>query len=439
MDTIQKTVISLPHSPGVYLFKDHNGTVIYVGKARDLYTRVSSYFSSSSLMPEKTKQLVSHVNSIRILKVATEFEALLLEAKLIRLYAPKYNSISKDDKSPVYIHIPISQSLPRVELSRKPKNQDSADSYYFGPFASKRTALFVLRTLRRSIPFCQQKIRNGKPCFYTHLGLCNPCPSVLQTMENSENKHTLTLLYKKHIQRLVWVLSGQSSKTVKALENDMRSAAGQKDFETAGKLRDQIHALIKTIQNRYDPFRFEETDNLEKAPDEQTIDLIRVLITYFPSLSVLHRIECYDISTIQGTSSVGSMVVFIDGIPYTDQYRKFKIKTISDRSDTAMMEEIVRRRFNHPEWPTPELIVIDGGKAQVSCIYTFLQSKNIQIPVIGLSKRFEQIVIKSHNQFLVKNIPLSSPSLQLLQHIRDEAHRFAISYHKILRNRTFAH
>ena len=218
----------------------------------------------------------------------------------------------------------------------------------------------------------------------------------------------------------------------------MLLAAGQNDFEKAAKLRDQIQALITIIHNRYNPFVFHETDPLEKAPDEQMTGLLRILHPYFPSLTALHRIECYDISTLQGTSSVGSMVVFLDGIPNTDQYRKFKTKTIPGISDVAMMKEIIRRRLHHADWPMPELIVLDGGRAQVAKITAVLQSEHTEIPVIGLSKRFEQIVIQSNKQFSVKTIPLSSPALQLLQHIRDEAHRFAISYHKTLRKRTFA-
>lgn len=435
MDTIQKALDSLPHTPGVYLFNDSGGNVVYVGKARDLFKRVSSYFSSSPLLPDKTKQLVSQVHTIRVLKVATEFEALLLEAKHIRLYNPKYNSISKDDKSPIYIHIQKSEDLPVVVLSRKPKNQGNKDRYYFGPFVSRRTAQYILRTLRRSIPFCQQKIRNGKPCFYTHLGLCNPCPSVIKTLKGGKEKDEFIRVYNKNIQRLIWVLSGQSKKTLTSLQKEMLLAAQQNDFEKAALLRDQIHALITIINNKYDPFLFEETDKLEKAPDEQMNNLLQILHPYFTSLSSLHRIECYDISTLQGTSSVGSMVVFLDGIPHTDQYRKFKIKTIPGISDVAMMEEIVRRRLHHTDWPMPELIVLDGGKAQVARIHTVLQSEHIKIPVIGLSKRFEQIIIRSNKQFSVKTIPLSSPALQLLQHIRDEAHRFAISYHKTLRGR----
>jgi len=434
MDIIQKTIKILPHAPGVYQFSDNDGSVIYVGKAKNLFKRVSSYFSLSPLLSEKTKQLVLHVCNIRTIKVATEFEALLLEAKLIRLYAPKYNSIAKDDKSPIYIYIQESDRLPRIELSRKPKNHDSTNQNYFGPFATKRTATYVLRTLRHSIPFCQQKVRNGKPCFYTHIGLCRPCPSAIQAMKDNPEKRDLIRIYRHNIQRLIWVLSGQSKKTILSLQKEMLQQAKASNFEKAGVLRDQIQALVATINSRYDPFRFEESDKLEKAPEEQTLHLFHILHPFFPTLSFPHRIECYDISTLQGTSSVGSMVAFLDGIPHTDQYRKFKIQSVHGISDVAMMEEILKRRFHHPEWTFPDLIVIDGGKPQVTQITALLNSEKIQIPIIGLSKRFEKIIIKENERFSEITIPLSSPALQLLQHIRDEAHRFAISYHKKLRS-----
>ena len=438
MDTLQKTIKTLPHSPGVYLFKDINDTVIYVGKARDLYKRVHHYFLESSRVLPKTQQLVSHIRSLRVSRVATEFEALLLEAKCIRFYSPKYNSVAKDDKSPIYIHIPKNVPLPTVQVSRKPKSADATGPYYFGPFATKRTAIYILRTLRRSIPFCQQKIQNGHPCFYTHLGLCNPCPSVIAKMPEENQKKMRIKTYTTQIKRLRWILSGQTKKTIQSLQKEMRELSRQQKFEQAGILRDQIQALIAIINNRYDPFLFEEKDMLERAPAEQTQSLLGVLKPFFPMLVSLTRIECYDISTMQGTSSVGSMVVFLDGIPNTDQYRKFKMKGTEKMPDTAMMEEMIRRRFHHAEWDFPTLIVVDGGKAQVACIHTLLQSKKIFVPIIGLSKRFEQIVIQTKDRFHIETIPFSSHGLQLLQHIRDEAHRFAISYHKKLRKRAFA-
>jgi len=437
MDDLQKTIKALPHTPGVYIYLDVDKKVIYVGKAKNLYKRVSSYFSSPRTLPTKTRQLISNVASMRIQQVGNEFDALLLEAKLIRHYNPKYNMIAKDDKSPIYIHISKNDRLPRVLLSRKPKNAQTGDGEYFGPFANKKTALSILRALRRSVPFCQQKMRNGKPCFYTHLGLCRPCPSVIEYAE--EHKEELTKLYRTNITRLRWILSCQSQKTLISMQEDMRKYAREDNFEKAAELRDQIQMLISIQKKKYDPFLFEEMDTLEKNPAEEGAQLCRLLSPYFPSMNILERIECFDISTMQGSASVGSMVVFQEGIPSTDQYRKFKIRDTQGLSDTAMMEETVRRRLSHTEWPFPNLIVIDGGKGQVAVIQTLIRNLQLEIPIIGLAKRFEQIIIKSETDFKTLTVPASSPALQLLERIRDEAHRFAISYHRQRRSVLFAH
>ena len=430
----------MPHSPGVYLYKDAKGTIIYVGKARDLFNRVHQYFTAPQNLPEKTRQLVTLIHSIEVVPVATEFEALLLEAKLIRTHAPKYNGVAKDDKSPTYIHIqPANGGLPIIQLSRKPKNEDvSSHQDYFGPFANKRIALQILKTIRHSIPFCQQKQRNGKPCFYTHLGLCNPCPSALASMPEGIAKQQGVAAYRTNIKRLRWILSGRSQTVIQSLQKQMLQYSKKEQFEKAGKIHTQIQALLATINSHYDPFHFEEMDALEKAPTLQIQRLKEILTPYIPDLTPLHRIECYDMSTIHGTGSGGSMVVFENGIPHTDQYRKFQIRKTNGTSDVDMMEEVIRRRFNHPEWGTPDLIIVDGGKPQVSQITSLLQTLHLSIPLIGLSKRFETIIIKKEQTFHTLPLSFSDPALQLLQHIRDEAHRFAISYHKKLRKKIFS-
>lgn len=440
MDTLKTTLKTLPHSPGVYLYKDAAGTTIYVGKARDLSSRVRQYFNSPRQQPEKIKQLVAAIHSIHIKPVATEFEALLLEAKLIRMYTPKYNSIAKDDKSPVYIHIDSSGTrLPIVKLSRKPKTPTPSEKKeYFGPFSSQKIARDILRRIRRSIPFCQQRILNGKPCFYTHLGLCDPCPSKIAGLPDGQEKTHAVRQYKKNILQLKLVLSGQSTKLIRAMKKDMDLLAKQEQFEQAAKIYHQINTLVSTINNSYDPFMFEEIDSIQKAPLEQITRLQQTLIPFFPNLPPLKRIECYDISTINGSASVGSMVVFEDGIPNTSQYKKFSIKKQGKLSDTAMMEEVLGRRLQHPEWSMPDIIVVDGGKPQVNCAATILEKQSISIPIIGLAKRFETIIIKQGQSYKAIRLALADPGLQLLQHIRDEAHRFAISFHKKKREQLFS-
>jgi len=233
-------------------------------------------------------------------------------------------------------------------------------------------------------------------------------------------------------------LSGRSKKTIELLRKEMIRLSNKNNFEQAGILRDQMNVLFAIINNRYNPFVFEEIDTLEKAPQFQTEKLLRSLQPTIPSLTSCQRIECYDISTLQGYASVGSLVVFVHGIPHTDLYRRFKIQKTKGISDVDMMKEVLSRRLNHPEWSFPDLIVVDGGKPQVSACVSLLEAQSLHIPVIGLSKRLEKIVIPFQNKLQEMTIPYSSPALQLLQHIRDEAHRFAVSYHKKLRARIFA-
>jgi excinuclease ABC subunit C len=438
MDTLQKTLKNLPHTPGVYLYRDETDTVIYVGKARDLFTRVHQYFVDPKNLPEKTRALREHIHSIRVKQVSTEFEAILLEAKLIRFYNPKYNSIAKDDKSPIYIKIQKTGTLPILTVDRKPKVQLPPDGEYFGPFASKKIAMKLLHTLRHSIPFCQQKIQNGKPCFYSHLGLCDPCPSAMKTMPMGIEKKFSIARYKKNITRLRWVLSGKTKQTVQSMQKEMIALSKREQFEKAGMIRDQMQSLITSLNNTYDPFVFEATDQLERNPIEQTQQLAYLLQPYYPMIHDLERIECYDMSTLHGLHSVGSLVVFLNGIPHTNEYRRFKIKNSSNTSDTDMMGEVLYRRLNHPEWDTPELIVVDGGKGQVSKVHAILRERNLSIPLIGLAKRFEQIIIPTDNGFQTLTVPLNNRGIQLLQHIRDEAHRFAHSYNQKLRKNAFA-
>ncbi len=437
MDPLQETLTHLPHTPGVYLYRDAEGTVVYVGKAKDLFNRVHQYFTDPRLLPEKTRQLRKVINSIETVQVASEFDALLLEAKLIRHYTPKYNSIAKDDKSPIYIVIKPTAFLPVVVLDRKSKLKDAPEGEYFGPFPSRRIAQRLLRTLRRSIPFCQEVRQTGSACFYRHLGLCNPCPGQIAGITDTQEKQHMRRRYLMSIQRLKWVLSGRSKETIQSMEREMREASDAQRFEDAGRLRDQIQSLLVSIHTRYDPFAFEATDQLERSPNDQTENLQAVLKRYYPQLGNLARIECYDMSTFQGSASVGSMVVFIEGIPHTDLYRRFRIRTTANRSDVDMMQEVIIRRLKHTEWEYPDLLVVDGGKPQVAAIRRILTEHSLPIPLIGLAKRFERIVVPSGSEFAVISVPLSNPSIQILQRIRDEAHRFANAYHKTLRSAAF--
>lgn len=440
MEKEKANLASLPHSPGVYIYRDINDTVIYVGKAVDLRKRISQYFQRDDALGLKTKALVEKIAKIEIIKTAGEFDALLLEAKLIHDLQPHYNSLAKDDKSPIYILLTTDEELPRVLLVRKtglPATK-SHGPVIFGPFQSSWVTRELLRRSRRIIPFCTQKERNGKPCFYTHLHLCDPCPSVIIKMPDSPLRKKEVLRYRRNIMRLKALLSGKSTNVRLELEKDMRLAAKNNLFEEAQLIKGELESLSGIESARFDPTMYLTRVQLaDDANLEEITQLLKILQPYYPDLQNLTRIECIDISNISGTLSTGSLVVLTDGLIDTHEYRKFRIRRKETPNDTAMVSEVVNRRMKHHEWPKPDLLVIDGGKGQVSAAVESLNSLKLDIPVIGLAKRFEEIVVPLNGDFKVIRISPTSPAIHLLQRIRDEAHRFARNYHLLLRSKAF--
>lgn len=409
--TPAKTVKTLTTRPGCYLYKDAWGRVIYVGKAKNLQRRVRQYFGKKDTLNAKTQLLVEQIVTIDTIPTDNEFDALLLEASLIRKHLPKYNAIARDDKSPLYITITIDEPLPRILFTRKKELESHSRRAVFGPFQSARVARQLMQSIRKIIPYCTQKHRDGRPCFYTHLGLCNPCPSSIKTKK-------LASVYRSNLRKISLLLSGRARQVRSILEKRMHECGDRMAFEEAGEYKKQLDILNMLLMHSFDPGIF--TDNTS----DRLSDLSRIL-----HLQALHRIECIDISTLLGEWSTGSLVVFTEGQPDTDEYRRFRIKVAGIPNDVGMMAEVIKRRFTHPEWPKPDLLVVDGGKGQVTA------AKHAPVPVVGLAKRFEEIIVPEGHGFHVIRLAPSSPALQLVQHIRDEAHRFAKRYHTHLRSR----
>ncbi len=412
METPQETLKKLPHAPGVYLYRDHSGTILYIGKAKDLKKRIST--------SEKTKLLISQISTIETIRTASEFDALLLEAKLIHDNAPKYNVVLKDDKSPLYILLTISEPLPHVYTMRRsdlPKRIDRRDAL-FGPFQSATMVRSILGQLRHTIPFCTQKRRTGKPCFYSHIGLCNPCPSAAGTDKAA---------YRRNIFRLKNILSGKSDAVIRDLEKDMETDARQKRFEDAALLRNHLQNLHSMLSKKYDPMVYMNATSAVKDIYANELSALGTIL----GIPVPRRIECIDISNTGGMQATGSLVVLTDGRPDSSQYRRFRIRRENTPNDTAMIAEVVARRFSHSEWPKPDLLVIDGGKGQVRA------AQNAPVPVIGLAKHFESIIVPQGRDFKVIRVPYTSAALHVLERIRDEAHRFAVTYHRLLRKKSF--
>lgn len=415
----------MPQEPGVYIFLDKESKVLYIGKARNLKYRVSSYFSNN-LLP-KTKLLVSKIEKIRITIVGSEIESLLLEANYIKKYKPLYNVKLADGKSYPLIKITYKDKYPKVLVARRmDDNPPAGGSLYFGPYPNPSSMRLVLKTLRKIFPFQSVLNHSKKTCLYFHIGLC-PCPPVFDSRE-------LKTLYRKNIKHIIQILEGHSKNVLKNLIKERNNASKFEQFEKAGKIQQQIDALELIVEPVYKPFEYEVNPNLRRDVISFEISELKdSLKNNGVKISSLKRIECFDISNISGKMSTGSMVVFIDGEKNTSFYRRFKINPkIIGPNDFAMMAEVLRRRIRHlDDWGIPDLIIVDGGKGQISAVVKILKENNIKIPVIGLAKREEKIITSN---FKIINLSKDSSALHLIMRIRDEAHRFAITYHRKLRS-----
>jgi excinuclease ABC subunit C len=436
METPQALISGLPHSPGVYLFLDASGTVLYVGKAKDIRKRVRQYFQKGRSSDRKTDMLVSHIRSIRHMQTVSEFDALLLEAGLIHNYHPKYNIILKDDKSPLYVIITFSETWPHVAIVRRrdiPKILKGKDAQ-FGPFQSSSILRTLMKNLRHAVPYCTQKRRNGSSCFYSHIGLCHPCPSEIVSIQDPELQKQQTKTYRNNLFLLRDILSGKSTSVSLRLQKQMEILARTQRFEEAAQVKKQLEYLRMISAKHYDPSVYMNSEmGIQNITEKELTGLRSLLSPYFPTIDSLHRIECFDISNMGGMYASGSMVVLIDGKIDTSEYKRFKIRGENRPNDPAMIAEVIERRFRHAEWDFPALCIVDGGKAQVRAAETAMDRLHKKIPIIGLAKRYESIIVPQGQRWNVLTISYTNPALHIVQRIRDEAHRFALSYHRNLR------
>jgi excinuclease ABC subunit C len=546
----------IPENPGVYLMRDCEGTIIYVGKAVNLKNRVRSYFNNSQEQSFKLTHMVPRIKDIDYFITASEEEALILELNLIKRHKPYYNIRLKDDKSFPYLKISLNEDYPSVQITRKLEDDGAR---YFGPFSSSYSIRQTLKIIKEIFPFrsCSRDLSKKmcRPCLEYDIHKCpGPCIDAVSIKE-----------YRESIQRLILFLEGRQEKVVRQLENNMQKAVSKLEYEKAALLRDQIKAvkevinwqkLATKVKGEQDVIAFaQERDTayaqiffirsgriigregftLQGTQSEEAMQVMTDFVkqfyssaTYIPSLILLQysildkgvieswlakkkgspvqiqspsrgdkkqlvdtvalnakrgleelkikqissqpninaameelqrtlnmtalplRIEGYDISNIQGKDAVGSMVVFEKGRPKTAHYRRFKIKTLQQPNDFAMMQEVIRRRFGRfrstastakevsDSWKIiPDLVLIDGGKGQLSSVMEILKDIEMEsLPVIGLAKENEEIFTPGASLPVV--LPKSSPALQLLQRVRDEAHRFAVGYHHNLhKKKTF--
>lgn len=414
-----------------------------MGKAKNLKSRVSSYFGSSAGLGTKTIQLVSQIAFIQITEVDSELEALLLEAFYIKKFSPKYNIRLTDNKSYPLIRITLKDPFPAILTARQ---TDDPQSVYFGPFPSSSAVRMVLRVLRRIFPYHSTTNHPKRACLYHHLGLC-PCLPAYDTPEKRA-------IYKKNIKRIIRILEGEVRPLMKELEAERDSASKQEEYENALILQQQIDALSYITQPFHAPVDYHVNPNLrDDLRLEEMKELHSILQNAgYQDMSLPEKIECYDISHIQGKLTVASMVVFMHGEKDGSLYRKYKIQHEKTPDDFMSMREVLTRRFKHTDWEYPDLLIVDGGKGQVSSALEILKEKGITIPLIGLAKREEHIIVplthqkikarsvegvgkKKDEMFLEIALPRRSKALLLMMRIRDEAHRFAITYHRLLRSK----
>lgn len=410
------------------MFKNKQGRVIYIGKAKDLKSRVSQYFRPNRL-DSKTIRMVGEVNTLETIRVNSEIEAFLLEANLIKKYKPFFNVKLSDDKFFPYIVIGKDKKLqiPYVSITRKKDNK----GVYFGPYVNVTDVKAVLKTLRKIFPFQSVINHQKKKCLYYHLGLCPCIPANPQNLDE----------YKKNIERLKNFLNGKTSSVVRGLKSAQKIHIKKEEFEEAAQIQKKIERIEFITSEIYSPFSYmEKPDSYYKRIEDELSSLVYILNANGLKISSLEKIECFDISNIQGKQATGSMVVFSKGDADKSQYRRFKINGKSTPDDFAMHKEMMKRRLKNTQWKYPDLMVIDGGKGQTSSVMSVLKESGHNIPLIGLAKRFETIVIpyptyNNRYDFLEVKLPEDTPGVNLLKRLRDEAHRFAVAYHRKLRQK----
>ncbi|MDB5177042.1 MAG: putative excinuclease subunit domain protein [Candidatus Saccharibacteria bacterium] len=447
----------LPSSPGVYFHKSSNGEIIYVGKAAVLRNRVRQYFQSQRDMDIKTRALVAEIDDTDWIETESEIDALFLESEMVKRYMPRFNILLRDDKSQLYVRIDMKSEWPYVCFTRNPAD-DGAE--YFGPYYNGYAVKKALRYLRKIFPHYTKPPKvSDRPDLDSHIGL-SPLPG------------TSSDEYKATLRKLVRYFEGGRKSLAREIEKEMHQAAKLHDFENAARLRNRLNDL-RELQRR---IMFGDREFLDISKDKALSDLATILnLPKFPA-----RIEGYDISHMGGTNVVASMVVFTNGVSNRSEYRKFKTK-IEQNDDYYNMRETLERRFspkNIQAWGKPDLLLIDGGKGQLDSAIKAMEAREVQFPIISIAKREEEIIVhrtrsnidtstlekmmvgdeqgvfvEKSGDYMIVNLHagqrnLSSHSgnlrgapitnmhadiVKLFQRIRDESHRFAVSYHTVLK------
>ncbi len=405
--------LKIPISPGCYKFLNKKGEIIYIGKASNLKSRVFSYWQKSTNHTPAKYSMLKQVNKILLIETDSEIEALLLEANLIKKHQPPYNIVLRDDKRYVYIKVSTEDEWPRIFMTR----QIARTGKYFGPFTSVESVRVTLKTIRRIWPFRSCANLPKKTCLYFRIG---KCPGMCEAKITKQE-------YRKIIKQIILFLSGKKQIVVKEMSKAIKK---EKNDEKINILKYQLLNLNKVLANT----------SIVSLGDKYATDVIE-LAKVLGLKKIPKRIEGYDISNIFAKQATGSMVVFKAGEPDKNQYRKFKIKNEEEQAgDVGMLKQILERRFKN-DWPLPDLIIVDGGKAQLNVVSRVLKKASLGITVMSVSKGDGLRSAKAPDKIFFPGekepleLPLASPALHIIKRVRDEAHRFAISYHRQLRNK----
>ncbi len=412
-----------------------NDQVLYVGKAKDLKKRLRQYTQLKRL-PTKIKRMVHEAATVKWQELESEFEALLIEAELIRLHQPNYNSLLKDDKSPIYLQL-TNEIYPRLLTVRKRDlDHRQLSGTILGPFPSAYRLREVLKIVRKIFPWCnqagqssRQELVGSTACFYYHLDQCpGACVGAISPAD-----------YRAQLQQLVLFLRGKKKTVITNLEQELKSAAEQEKYEIAAELRDRIQLIKSVTTQQYQLKPSLVLPQLTGQYREQALLHLRKLLStylYLPKTYPLSRVEGYDVSNTSGQLASVSMVTFVNGQPAKEHYRLFNIRTLDTPNDFQMLQEAVLRRQNHPEWGEPDLLVIDGGKGQLRAA---LQGWYWPAPVISIAKNPDRIILPTQIErpesgrlkikYQIIRLPANHPTLHLIQHIRDESHRFSKKQH----------
>ena len=424
----EKVRTSFPDSPGVYLFQDKQGRVIYVGKAKSLRSRAGSYFLKAAAEDSRTSLLVQEAYDVDFLEAESEIDALLMEARLVKDTQPKFNRDLRDDKSFPYLQITTHEDFPRVEITREPR---SSGAKLYGPFASVASLRGALQVLQRVFQFrtCSLDIEESddrwrwfRPCLLASIRQCTaPCNLRISKDE-----------YRRDIQRLKKFLDGGRKPLLKEMQAEMQKAAAAKRFEQAAKLRDEIK-MLESLSQRGDLEKHEQPEVFYQDPKKGLAGLQKVL--KLPQQP--RTIEGVDIAHLGGDETVASLVQFIDGLPFKPGYRRFRIREVAGIDDYASIHEVVARRFRRLDAEgdvLPDILLIDGGKGQLGKAITAFESLHVAPPLLlSLAKREELIYVAGRDEPL--RLSRHAFALRLLQYVRDEAHRFAQHYHHLLRRK----